>query len=137
MFLTVGLGSLPLAAAAAAPLDFGLFTHSVPLWLLLVVLALASTLMPFVLMNRYQPHVSASEAGVIYGAEPVLASVLALFLPAILSSLAGIVYDNERLTLRLLLGALLVTFAAILVRGRAADSALPSLDSPAPRHADD
>ena len=129
MFLTVGIGSLPLAAAAAGPQDFDNFSHSPQLWLLLGLLAIFSTLLPFVLMNRYQRHVSSSEAGVIYGAEPVLASTLALFLPAALSQVAGIRYDNERLSLRLFLGAVLVTAAALLLRA-GPDSAAKLGDEP-------
>ena len=90
MFLTIGLGSLPLSAAAARPGDFAAFTSSPQLWALLGLLAVFSTLVPFVLMNRYQRQVPASEAGVIYGAEPVLASALALFLPAVLARAAAI-----------------------------------------------
>jgi len=118
MFLTIGLGSLPLAAALAGPQDFAQLTGSAQLWLLLGLLAVFSTLLPFILMNRYQRHVSYSEAGVIYGAEPVLASLLALFLPAVLSPIAGIRYDNENLSLRLFVGAVLVTAAALLLRAR-------------------
>jgi drug/metabolite transporter (DMT)-like permease len=116
MFLTVGLGSLPLAAAAAGPRDFALFGASSPLWLLLGLVAVFSTLLPFVLMNAFQRRVSSSEAGVIYGAEPVLASVLALFLPALLAKVTGIPYGNEILSLRLVVGAVLVTAAALLLR---------------------
>ena len=129
MFLTVGLGSLPLAAAAARPADFVHFISSAGAWGLLGLLAVFSTLLPFVLMNRYQRHVSSSEAGVIYGAEPVLASVLALFLPALLSQVARIHYANERLSLRLFVGAVLVTAAALLLRARA-DSAAKVRDQP-------
>jgi drug/metabolite transporter (DMT)-like permease len=136
MFLTIGLGSLPLAAAAAGPQDFAQFAGSAELWLLLGLLAVFSTLLPFVLMNRYQRHVSASEAGVIYGAEPLLASVLALFLPAVLSSVAGIRYYNESLSLRLCVGAVLVTAAALLLRARA-DSVVKVCDEPELSHAQD
>ncbi|MEP7052588.1 MAG: DMT family transporter [Pseudomonadota bacterium] len=123
MFLTVGLGSLPLAAATAGAQDLSHFAGSQPLWWLLGLLAVFSTLLPFVLMNRYQRHVSSSEAGVIYGAEPVFASMLALFLPAVLAKLAGIPYDNESVSLRLLVGAVLVTAAALLLRTRSGSDA--------------
>jgi drug/metabolite transporter (DMT)-like permease len=123
MFLTVGLGSIPLAVATGHSSDFDRLTASSALWSLLGLLTLLSTLLPFVLMNRYQRHVSSSEAGVIYGAEPVFASLLALCLPAVLSPIAGVVYANERLSLRLVVGALLVTLAPLLLRPRGADSA--------------
>jgi drug/metabolite transporter (DMT)-like permease len=137
MFLTIGLGSIPLAAAAAGPEDLGRFTGSLQLWILLGLLATFSTLLPFVLMNRYQRQVSASEAGVIYGAEPVLASLLSLYLPAVLSLVAGIRYDDERLSMRLLVGAILVTAAALLLRARAAPSEAHAVDEPELRHAPD
>jgi drug/metabolite transporter (DMT)-like permease len=137
MFLTIGLGSIPLAVAAAGPADLGRFTGSLQLWILLGLLATFSTLFPFALMNRYQRQVSASEAGVIYGAEPVLASVLALYLPALLSPIAGIRYDNEHLSLRLLVGAILVTAAALLLRARADHSQAKAIDEPELRHAPD
>jgi drug/metabolite transporter (DMT)-like permease len=67
-------------------------------------------------MNRYQPEVSASEAGIIYGAEPLFASVFALFLPALFARWAGVAYDNERLTLRQLVGGGLVIAANVLLQ---------------------
>jgi drug/metabolite transporter (DMT)-like permease len=67
-------------------------------------------------MNRYQPDVSASEAGVIYGAEPLFASLLALFLPGIIAGFAQIDYANEQLSARLLLGGGLVVSANVLLQ---------------------
>jgi drug/metabolite transporter (DMT)-like permease len=128
MFLTVGLGALPLSVATGRETDFDRITASPQIWILLGLLALLSTLLPFVLMNRYQRHVSSSEAGVIYGAEPLVASLLTLFLPALLSPVAGARYVNEQLTFRLILGALLVTSAVFLLRSGDADAELASLD---------
>jgi drug/metabolite transporter (DMT)-like permease len=122
MFLTIGLGAIPLAVATGRSSDFDRLTASSPIWLMLGLLAVLSTLLPFVLMNRYQRRVSSSEAGVIYGAEPVLASLLALFLPAVLSPIAGVGYANERVSMRLVLGASLVTLAPVLLRARNTDS---------------
>jgi len=58
------------------------------------------------------------EAGLIYSVEPVLTSILALFLPACISMWAGIHYANETLTARLLIGGGLVTAANVLVQKR-------------------
>lgn len=116
MFLTIGLGVLPLAATSGCQSDVQRLASDMGLWLVLGSLTVFSTLLPFVLMNRYQRHVSASEAGVIYGAEPVLASVLALFLPALLTPIAGVFYENESISVRLALGATLVTAAPFLLR---------------------
>jgi drug/metabolite transporter (DMT)-like permease len=121
MFLTIGLGAAPLAVATGRASDFDQLTSSLQIWILVGLLAAVCTLLPFVLMNRYQRRVSSSEAGVIYGAEPVLASLLALFLPALLSPVAGARYANERLTPRLVFGALLVTSAVLLLRTQDSD----------------
>jgi hypothetical protein len=67
-------------------------------------------------MNRYQPALSASEAGIVYGVEPLCASLLALFLPSFFATLAGIHYANERLTGRLLVGGGLVIVANVLLQ---------------------
>ena len=122
MFLTIGLGVLPLAATSGCQTDLGHLTHSAELWFLLGSLTLFSTLLPFVLMNRYQRHVSSSEAGVIYGAEPVLACLLALFLPEFLAPVIGVFYANESASIRLVLGATLVTVSPFLLRSGMSES---------------
>ena len=83
---------------------------------LLFVLSVPCTVIAFSLMNRYQPEVSASEAGIIYGAEPLFASVFALFLPASFGKWAGVEYRNEALDSRLLVGGGLVVFANLLLQ---------------------
>jgi drug/metabolite transporter (DMT)-like permease len=82
----------------------------------LAVLVVFCTLGAYTLMNRWQPFVSSTEAGLIYCLEPVLASLLALFLPFWLSRWTGIGYVNEHLTLRLLVGGGLITTANILLQ---------------------
>jgi drug/metabolite transporter (DMT)-like permease len=76
------------------------------------------TLIAYVMMNRWQKFVTATEAGLIYCIEPVIASVLALFLPAIFSSWAGVHYANEQLTARLFLGGGLITAANLLLQSK-------------------
>jgi drug/metabolite transporter (DMT)-like permease len=85
---------------------------------LLAVLVLACTVVAFLLMNRWQREVSATEAGLIYCIEPVFVSVLALFLPVWLSRWAGVDYANEPVTLHLLLGGGLITAANVLLQSR-------------------
>ncbi len=85
---------------------------------LLAGLVLVCTLGGYLLMNRWQRGVSATEAGLIYSVEPVFASLLALFLPAWISGWAGIHYPNEQLTTRLLIGGVLITAANIILRRR-------------------
>lgn len=82
----------------------------------LAIIIVFSTLAAFMVMNVWQRHVTATEAGLIYCSEPVFASLLALFLPAIFSSWANIHYANETLTLRLLVGGGLITAANILLQ---------------------
>ena len=80
------------------------------------LLTLVCTLGAFILMNTWQPRITATEAGLIYCIEPVFASVLALFLPALFSAWAGVAYANEQLTWHLLLGGGLITLAYTLIQ---------------------
>lgn len=80
------------------------------------VLTLFCTLGAFTIMVRWQPKITATEAGLIYCVEPVFASVMALFLPAMFSAWAALSYPNERLTWHLLLGGGLVTLANVLLQ---------------------
>ena len=82
----------------------------------LAVLALACTVFSYVIMNLWQPKVSATEAGLIYCIEPVCAATYALFLPALLASLTGVLYPNETLTTTLITGGLLITAANLLLQ---------------------
>lgn len=87
-------------------------------WGCLAALVLLCTLGGYLFMNRWQPHVTATEAGLIYSVEPVIASALALFVPGLISSWSGIQYPNETLTARLLIGGGLVTAANVLLQKR-------------------
>ncbi len=86
---------------------------------LMLALTLGCTLFCYSMMNRWQPRVTPTEAGLIYAVEPLFASCYALFLPAWLSGLAGIHYANETLTPRLLVGGSLITLANVLIQWRA------------------
>jgi drug/metabolite transporter (DMT)-like permease len=82
------------------------------------ILIVICTLGAYLLMNYWQRRVTATEAGLIYCSEPVIASALALFLPAIFSGWANISYANETLTARLLIGGGLITAANVLLQKR-------------------
>ena len=116
MLLAAGIFTLPLLVVTAPSLAacFQIYT-SVPACGLLAVIVLLCTLGAFILMNRWQHHISATEAGLVYSAEPVFASVLSLFLPGIFSAWAGIAYLNESLSVPLLVGGGLVTAANVLL----------------------
>ncbi len=85
-------------------------------WVLTSVLVLLCTLIPYLLMNYWQPHVSAPEAGLIYGVEPVFATFFALFLPGWISRVAGLNYLNETTNRHLLLGGGLIIFANVIIQ---------------------
>jgi drug/metabolite transporter (DMT)-like permease len=89
---------------------------SVP-WLgLTLILTVVCTIGAFSIMTRWQPRITSTEAGLIYCTEPLFASVFALFVPALLSSWAGLGYRDERATATLVLGGAIVTFANVLVQ---------------------
>jgi drug/metabolite transporter (DMT)-like permease len=117
MFLGTALLLAPLAFltapnVTAIPRAYG--TSSV--WLVMGSIILFCTLGAYILMNRWQRFVTATEAGLIYCVEPVAASLFALFLPGLLSMLAGVNYANEVVTWRLLVGGALITGANVLIQ---------------------
>ncbi len=88
---------------------------SPPLIAMTVILALFSTVYSYVTMTRWQPHVTSTQAGLIYASEPIFATLWALFLPGLFSAFAGIQYANEHLTLRFFIGGTLILAANALV----------------------
>ena len=117
MFFTMTIIPLPILFATwNAPADVWLAASNPPLLVLVGALVLFCTLGAFVLMNKWQPFVPATEAAVIYGAEPVLASLFALFLPAWISVYAAIQYENEALTWQLIAGGGLIVLANIYLQ---------------------
>jgi drug/metabolite transporter (DMT)-like permease len=119
MFAGMALLSLPPALATAPSASAFLRAYAPPVtWGLLAVLVVFSTLISYVLMNYWQKQVTATEAGLIYCLEPLVASTLCLFLPAWLSSWAAIHYDNEKLTGRLFIGGGLIFAANLLIQSK-------------------
>jgi drug/metabolite transporter (DMT)-like permease len=117
MFACIALLLTPVALwACRGRADAGLLFATPVAALLVFWLSVPCTTIAFSLMNRYQPEVSASEAGIIYGAEPLFASLFALVLPRMFSNWAGVNYANERLTQRLLVGGGLVIAANVLLQ---------------------
>jgi drug/metabolite transporter (DMT)-like permease len=82
---------------------------------LLIILTVICTLVAYGLMNRWQPHVHPTQAGLIYCVEPLFASLFALFLPRWLSTIAGLQYPNEVPTTNLLIGGSLITISNLLI----------------------
>ncbi len=102
----------PSVGAVVAPWGDGV-------WLgLTAALTVVCTLTAFLLMNRWQPKVTATEAGLIYCAEPVFGSLMALVLPGLFSVWGEIGYANESVTRSLLAGGGLIVAANVLVQLR-------------------
>ena len=119
LFFAMTVFTVPLLLATAPSVAACVQAYAAPAPLaLLAALVLVSTLGGYLLMNRWQRAVTATEAGLIYCVEPVIASVLALFLPALFSVWAGINYGNEQLTVRLLIGGGFITVANIVLQRR-------------------
>ncbi len=84
-------------------------------WQMFLVLLFPCTIFTFLIMNAWQRWVSATEAGLIYCIEPVIAAILSAFLPGWISRYAGIDYANEPLRWTLLIGGALIVGATVLV----------------------
>jgi len=119
MFATEGVVFWALAGAIAPDLaTLARPWQSMP-WLgLTVTLTVFCTVGAFSLMNKWQPKITATEAGLIYCIEPIFASIMALFVPAWFSAWAGIDYPNEHATWALMAGGGLITLANVLLQLR-------------------
>ena len=83
---------------------------------LIAILVTFCTLLSFNLMNRCQKYIPASEAALIYTMEPVSTSLIATFLPFWLSRLVDIRYENEPISLSLLVGGGLILAANLIMQ---------------------
>lgn len=117
MFLGIAILFLPITVIAAPNLA-ACFTAgaSVQALLITVSLALFCSVGAYLLMNIWQPRVSATEAGIIYTTEPVFTVIYVLFLPGMLARLTGGYYPNECLTPSLIIGGVLILAANALMQ---------------------
>lgn len=119
MFVTLSVIFWTLAGVAAPSAAALIVPWTSPVWLgLVALLTVFCTVGAYTIMNKWQPKITATEAGLIYCVEPIFGSVMALFLPAIFSVWAGVNYPNETATWMLLLGGGLITVANILIQLR-------------------
>jgi drug/metabolite transporter (DMT)-like permease len=117
LFGLQGAAFLVLAAATAPRARALLVPWGSPVWVgLTLVLTIVCTVCAFSIMNRWQPKITSTEAGLIYCVEPLFAAVFVLFVPAIFSGWAGIDYANEHPTWSLVIGGGLITLANVLVQ---------------------
>ena len=136
MFVTMAAVGLPVAVITTRQWgDWFQAYASAPTLGFLGILVFFCTCAGYLLMNRWQRRVTATEAGLIYCLEPVFASAFALFLPAWFSTWAAIPYANETLSSSLLVGGGLITAANVLIQlpssapgQAAANIAMPAVD---------
>src|SRR6266542_2304936 len=136
MFVTMAAVGLPVAIVTTRQwADWFRAYDSAPALGFLGILVFFCTCAGYLLMNRWQRRVTATEAGLLYCLEPVFASAFALFLPAWFSTWAAVPYANEQLSGSLLLGGGLITAANVLIQlpspapgPPAANSAIPATD---------
>ena len=107
-----GLGYLTRGGTVS---DLGRLLNNSTLWEMTLVLVLLCTVATYFVMNTWQRYVSATEAGLIYCIEPVMATALSAFVPGWISSIASISYTNEILGWALAIGGVLILTATILV----------------------
>jgi drug/metabolite transporter (DMT)-like permease len=116
MFSLEAVTFVALAAASAPGARALVVPWSSPAWVgLTLTLTLVCTVGAFSIMNRWQPRISSTEAGLIYCVEPLFASLFALFIPGLVSVWATIPYPNEQATTSLVVGGGLITIANVLV----------------------
>ncbi len=89
---------------------------SLPAFVIIGSLALFCSVGAYLLMNIWQPRVSATEAGLIYTTEPVFTAIFVLFLPAMLGAFIHGIYPNETMTTTPLIGGSLILAANVLMQ---------------------
>jgi drug/metabolite transporter (DMT)-like permease len=97
---------------------------------MIVALALFCSVGAYLLMNQWQPRISATEAGLIYTTEPVFTVFYVLFLPGWISSWAGGGYANESFSLVNGIGGALIVVANVILHLKRAPH--PPAIAPAP-----
>lgn len=117
MFVVIAVCCLPVALLTGGQSDDWLAAYSsVSAIVFMVILTVFCTIAAYLLMNYWQPFLTATQAGLIYCLEPVFASFFALFMPGWFSVMAGIQYANEQLSITLLVGGGLITLANVLIQ---------------------
>lgn len=131
MFACIALIMLPVVAlTGGAPSQWLVSYNSAPAIGLITFLTIGCTLVAYGLMNCWQKHICATHASLIYCCEPLFTSIFALFVPALLSALAGTNYANEKLTSHLLVGGGLITGANLLVLAYSSKLPIKPSDQP-------
>ncbi len=117
MFLGFALCALPVVLATKP--SWTAILHVYQSWqeaAIMGTIIIVCTVFAYTAMNRWQPHVTATEGGLIYCLEPVFTTLYALFLPALLAVWTGVAYANDALTFTIVTGGSLITAANILLQ---------------------
>lgn len=85
-------------------------------FLMVMVLALFCSVGAYLMMNHWQPKISATEAGLIYTTEPVFTSIFVMFLPEWIAACMGRGYPNETIGTSLLFGGGLIVAANVIIQ---------------------
>lgn len=116
MFSVQAAAFIGLTGATAPNLHAIMVPIISPVWVALTLtLTVVCTIGAFSIMNKWQPVITATEAGLIYCIEPLFASIFSLFLPGMFSVWAAIAYPNEVASWSLIGGGSMITLANILV----------------------
>lgn len=117
MFLGIVIIALPAAFQASGSMhEMSQTIASWPAFLLIITMSLVCSIAAFLLMNHWQRHISAVQAGLLYALEPLFTSVVALFLPAVIGNWIGQEVANESLRSSLVGGGLLIMLAVVIVQ---------------------
>ena len=119
--------TLVMAPTPAAIITAGASWPSV---VMILALALFCSVGAYLLMNQWQPRISATEAGLIYTTEPIFTAVYVLFLPGWISSWIGGGYANECFSLINGIGGALIVLANVVLHLKRAPH--PPSIAPAP-----
>lgn len=117
MFFGITLLAIPFALAASrTPIDCLTALSSPAALGIIAALAVFCSIIAYGMMNHWQAYVHSVEAGLIYCAEPLFTTAVAMFLPAIVGRWIGHPIANETWTFALIGGGLLITAANIILQ---------------------
>lgn len=106
----------PTLLTAPSPAALVTAGASWPAAILVIVLSVFCSVGSYLLMNHWQPRISATEAGLIYTTEPVFTACYVLFLPQWLAQLTGSGYPNESPGVTMFVGGGMILAANLLMQ---------------------
>lgn len=117
MFLGIAVLFIPVTALVAPDMASCFKAGaSFQSFILVAGLALFCSVGAYLLMNIWQPRVSATEAGLIYTIEPLFTALFVLFLPVMLGEFIGAPYKNETISLAMITGGTLILGANLIMQ---------------------